>query len=57
MAVLQGINVNRYCSWCHYIDCVPIKWWNCSDRTVSCEVKNLTSLVKMHPRIILFSYK
>lgn len=57
MAVLQGINVNRYCSWCHYIDCVPIKWWNCSDKTVSCEVNNLTSLVKMPPRIILFSYK
>ncbi|KAG8379585.1 hypothetical protein BUALT_Bualt07G0104200 [Buddleja alternifolia] len=37
VAVLQGINVNKYCSWCHYIDCVPMKWWSCSSKTMACE--------------------
>ncbi|EYU21797.1 hypothetical protein ABFS82_09G078700 [Erythranthe guttata] len=37
VAVVEGVNVNRYCSWCRYIDCVPIKWWSCSDKTVTCE--------------------
>ncbi|KAI3455165.1 hypothetical protein Pfo_011828 [Paulownia fortunei] len=37
VAILEGINVNRYCSWCQYIDCVPLKWWSCSGKTMSCE--------------------
>ncbi|XP_011073228.1 RHOMBOID-like protein 8 [Sesamum indicum] len=37
VAALQGINLNRYCSWCQYIDCVPLKWWSCSNKAMSCE--------------------
>ncbi|KAK2994842.1 hypothetical protein RJ640_026039 [Escallonia rubra] len=37
LAVLHGINVNKSCSWCHYIDCIPSKWWSCSDNPVHCE--------------------
>ncbi|CAN4123945.1 unnamed protein product [Withania somnifera] len=37
MAVLQGININKYCSWCHYFDCIPSKWWNCTDKSFHCE--------------------
>ncbi|CAN8234085.1 unnamed protein product [Cochlearia groenlandica] len=32
-----GINLNRYCNWCGYIDCVPTSRWSCSDMTTSCE--------------------
>ncbi|KAL0342238.1 UNVERIFIED_CONTAM: RHOMBOID-like protein 8 [Sesamum calycinum] len=37
VAALQGINLNRYCSWCQYFDCVPLKWWSCSNKEMSCE--------------------
>ncbi|KAK6127920.1 hypothetical protein DH2020_038349 [Rehmannia glutinosa] len=37
VALLQGVNANKYCGWCKYIDCVPSKWWSCSDKTMECE--------------------
>ncbi|KAH6819545.1 Rhomboid-related intramembrane serine protease family protein [Perilla frutescens var. frutescens] len=36
VALLQRINLNKYCSWCKYIDCVPF-WWSCSDKTMECQ--------------------
>ncbi|KAK4485829.1 hypothetical protein RD792_008476 [Penstemon davidsonii] len=38
VAVLEGVNVNKYCSFCRYIDCVPLKWWSCNDKAMACEV-------------------
>ncbi|KAL3655125.1 hypothetical protein CASFOL_000911 [Castilleja foliolosa] len=38
VALFRGVNVNKYCSWCKYIDCVPLKWWSCSDKTMECEI-------------------
>ncbi|XP_075478509.1 inactive RHOMBOID-like protein 8 [Primulina tabacum] len=38
VAIVQGVNLNKYCSWCRYIDCVPLKWWSCDDITMPCEV-------------------
>ncbi|XP_059451698.1 RHOMBOID-like protein 8 [Corylus avellana] len=37
LAVLQGVNMNQYCRWCQYVDCVPFKWWSCKDKATSCE--------------------
>ncbi|KAL6493782.1 hypothetical protein OROGR_031691 [Orobanche gracilis] len=37
LALVRGVNVNKYCDWCKYIDCVPFKWWSCSDKTIRCE--------------------
>ncbi|KAL6563233.1 hypothetical protein OROHE_005820 [Orobanche hederae] len=37
LALVRGVNVNKYCGWCKYIDCVPFKWWSCSYKTVGCE--------------------
>ncbi|GFP94924.1 hypothetical protein PHJA_001636800 [Phtheirospermum japonicum] len=37
VALLRGVNANKYCGWCKYIDCVPLKWWSCSDKTMDCE--------------------
>ncbi|KAL3504044.1 hypothetical protein ACH5RR_033885 [Cinchona calisaya] len=37
LVLLRGTNANKYCKWCQYIDCVPCKWWSCSDGKVFCE--------------------
>ncbi|XAR62640.1 hypothetical protein NMG60_11017478 [Bertholletia excelsa] len=37
VAVLHGINVNKYCHSCRYIDCVPSAWWSCNDQPMHCE--------------------
>ncbi|KAG5575486.1 hypothetical protein H5410_055620 [Solanum commersonii] len=37
MAVLHGIDINKCCSWCHYFDCIPSKWWSCTDKAFHCE--------------------
>ncbi|CAH8309696.1 unnamed protein product [Eruca vesicaria subsp. sativa] len=37
IAACWGINLNRYCNWCRYVDCVPTRKWSCSDMTTSCE--------------------
>ncbi|KAG5544604.1 hypothetical protein RHGRI_017139 [Rhododendron griersonianum] len=37
VAVIHGINANKYCGWCRYVDCVPSKWWSCNDKQMYCE--------------------
>ncbi|XP_050376737.1 RHOMBOID-like protein 8 [Argentina anserina] len=37
IAVLQGVNMNQYCTWCRYVDCVPSKRWSCSEMEAVCE--------------------
>ncbi|XP_057767750.1 RHOMBOID-like protein 8 [Salvia miltiorrhiza] len=37
VALLQHTNLNKYCGWCKYIDCVPSRWWSCSDKTMECQ--------------------
>ncbi|XP_048617499.1 RHOMBOID-like protein 8 isoform X2 [Brassica napus] len=37
IAACWGVNLNRYCNWCRYVDCVPTRKWSCSDMTTSCE--------------------
>ncbi|KAK7351156.1 hypothetical protein VNO77_10395 [Canavalia gladiata] len=37
VAVLDGININSYCTWCPYVDCIPFTSWHCKDRETSCE--------------------
>ncbi|KAH9307566.1 hypothetical protein KI387_035477, partial [Taxus chinensis] len=35
--LFRGMNANKHCSWCHYLDCVPTSRWNCNDKTISCQ--------------------
>ncbi|KAK2659578.1 hypothetical protein Ddye_006111 [Dipteronia dyeriana] len=35
--VLRGININQYCKWCRYADCVPFERWSCNDIVANCE--------------------
>ncbi|KAG4389530.1 hypothetical protein GLYMA_06G107600v4 [Glycine max] len=37
VAVLHGININSYCTWCPYVDCIPFTSWHCKDTETSCE--------------------
>ncbi|XP_004515655.1 inactive RHOMBOID-like protein 8 [Cicer arietinum] len=37
VAVLYGININSYCTWCPYVDCIPFTSWHCKDRENFCE--------------------
>ncbi|KAG6410670.1 hypothetical protein SASPL_128735 [Salvia splendens] len=37
VALLQHMNLNKYCAWCKYLDCVPSRWWSCSDQTMECQ--------------------
>jgi len=37
VAVIHCINVNKYCVWCRYIDCVPSRWWSCNDKQMHCQ--------------------
>ncbi|KAK9144328.1 hypothetical protein Sjap_004231 [Stephania japonica] len=36
-AVFQGIDANKYCNWCHDINCVPSSFWSCSEKVLPCE--------------------
>ncbi|KAK9116314.1 hypothetical protein Sjap_015261 [Stephania japonica] len=37
-AVFQGIDANKYCNWCHDINCVPSSFWSCSEKVLPCEM-------------------
>ncbi|XP_043704987.1 RHOMBOID-like protein 8 isoform X2 [Telopea speciosissima] len=61
LAVLHGVDANKYCSWCHYVDCVPSRRWSCNEKPSSCEVLvspgRLTFTCKSndHFRVYLFT--
>ncbi|XVE59262.1 hypothetical protein DITRI_Ditri05aG0031700 [Diplodiscus trichospermus] len=35
--LLRGVNMNNYCSWCHYMSCIPTSMWSCKSQQVYCE--------------------
>ncbi|KAL5166313.1 RHOMBOID-like protein 1 [Glycine soja] len=42
IALLRGIDANDYCSWCHYLSCVPTSRWNCNPpKSSSCVVVSI----------------
>ncbi|KAL2893689.1 RHOMBOID-like protein 8 [Bienertia sinuspersici] len=47
VAAVRDTDLNRYCSWCHYIDCIPSNKWICNIRASSCkttEIRGKTTL-------------
>ncbi|KAA8549279.1 hypothetical protein F0562_000963 [Nyssa sinensis] len=38
--LLKGLNGNDYCSWCHYLSCIPTSKWKCQSQLVYCEETN-----------------
>ncbi|KAK7410561.1 hypothetical protein VNO78_01431 [Psophocarpus tetragonolobus] len=47
VAVLHGININSYCTWCPYVDCIPFTSWHCKDTEASCETMVSNSQLTM----------
>ncbi|KAE8729350.1 KOM, putative isoform 2 [Hibiscus syriacus] len=43
VAVFLGIDVNQYCGWCRFIDCIPSKRWSCNDGPKTCEIMKSSS--------------
>lgn len=35
--LFHGVNANKHCSWCHYLDCVPTSRWTCNDGVIACQ--------------------
>ncbi|KAG6718173.1 hypothetical protein I3842_04G137500 [Carya illinoinensis] len=35
--LFRGVNLNHYCSWCHYLSCVPTTKWSCDAGPVYCQ--------------------
>ncbi|KAK7402193.1 hypothetical protein VNO78_14253 [Psophocarpus tetragonolobus] len=35
--LLQSVNLNDQCSWCHYLSCVPTSKWSCKSQQIYCE--------------------
>ncbi|KAK9134757.1 hypothetical protein Syun_014087 [Stephania yunnanensis] len=45
--VFRGIDANKYCNWCHDINCVPSNFWSCSEKLLPCEMQgSVTCAVK-----------
>ncbi|XP_057537587.1 RHOMBOID-like protein 8 [Amaranthus tricolor] len=41
VAVLLRIDLNKNCSWCRYIDCIPSRKWICDVKTPSCKISEI----------------
>ncbi|XP_059660758.1 RHOMBOID-like protein 1 [Cornus florida] len=37
VSLLRGVDGNDYCSWCHYLSCIPTSKWKCHSQKVYCE--------------------
>ncbi|CAN8315210.1 unnamed protein product [Cochlearia groenlandica] len=37
VVLLRGMDLNKHCSWCHYLSCIPTSLWSCKARNVYCE--------------------
>ncbi|KAK1420818.1 hypothetical protein QVD17_22699 [Tagetes erecta] len=40
----RGVDGNEYCSWCHYLTCIPTPLWNCDSH---CRLEQLGKQVNM----------
>ncbi|KAK7272064.1 hypothetical protein RJT34_28441 [Clitoria ternatea] len=39
--LLQSVNLNDRCSWCHYLTCVPTSKWSCKSQQIYCETTQI----------------
>lgn len=45
--LLRGTNLNNYCSWCHYLSCVPTSKWSCKAQQVYCQSSQMGNQLNM----------
>ncbi|KAH7425315.1 hypothetical protein KP509_11G049000 [Ceratopteris richardii] len=41
--VFRGVDGNKKCSWCHYLNCVPTSRWKCSTGSAYCTTSQLVN--------------
>lgn len=39
--LLKGVTGSDYCSWCHYLSCIPTAKWSCKSQQLLCESMQL----------------
>ncbi|CAA7017611.1 unnamed protein product [Microthlaspi erraticum] len=37
VVLLRGTDLNKHCSWCHYLSCIPTSLWSCKSQNVYCQ--------------------
>ncbi|RDX72442.1 RHOMBOID-like protein 1, partial [Mucuna pruriens] len=47
IALLRGVDANEYCSWCHYLSCVPTSRWTCNQKVSSCVIEQIGNQLNM----------
>ncbi|EXC10670.1 Inactive rhomboid protein 1 [Morus notabilis] len=45
--LLQGVDLNDHCSWCHYLSCVPFSHWSCNSQRGVCEMTQTKTQMNM----------
>ncbi|XP_021720838.1 RHOMBOID-like protein 1 [Chenopodium quinoa] len=45
--LFRGVNGNDYCSWCHYLSCIPSSKWSCKSQQLLCESMELGDKVNV----------
>ncbi|CAH8282276.1 unnamed protein product [Eruca vesicaria subsp. sativa] len=45
--LLRGTDLNKHCSWCHYLTCMPTSLWNCNSQNVYCQLIKLRMIVEL----------
>ncbi|XP_057955937.1 RHOMBOID-like protein 1 [Malania oleifera] len=45
--LLQGVNANDHCSWCHYLSCVPTSLWNCQPHNLYCQTSQTVNQLNL----------
>ncbi|KAJ0020478.1 hypothetical protein Pint_32389 [Pistacia integerrima] len=43
----RGVNMNDYCSRCHYMSCIPTSLWNCKAQEVYCQSTQIGNEVNL----------
>ncbi|XP_010414449.1 PREDICTED: RHOMBOID-like protein 1 [Camelina sativa] len=62
VVLLGGTDLNKYCSWCHYLSCIPTSLWSCKSQNVYCESSqigqqmNLTCIANGRTEMYNLSY-
>ncbi|KAG4400814.1 hypothetical protein AAZX31_07G125500 [Glycine max] len=41
ISLLRCVDANDYCSWCHYLSCIPTSRWNCNPKASSSVVVSI----------------
>ncbi|KAI4340367.1 hypothetical protein MLD38_025212 [Melastoma candidum] len=47
VALFRGADANKYCTWCHYLSCVPTSRWSCQNQHLYCLAEERSNLLNL----------